>query len=45
MNGQTVLSLKAMSDTGNGLEISEDLYELVKKDKEFIEWATRFFSE
>ena len=45
MNGQTVLSLKAMSDKGNGLEISEDFDELVKKDKEFIEWATRFFSE
>ena len=45
VNGQTVLSLKAMSDSGNAHRISEDFDELSKKDKEFIEWATRFFSE
>ena len=45
VNGQTVLSLKAMSDSGNAHRISEDFVELAKKDKEFIEWATRFFSE
>ena len=45
MNGQTVLSLKAMADTGTSLEISEAFVELAKKDKEFIEWSTRFFAE
>ena len=45
INGQTVLSLKAMSDSGMSHEISEAFIELDKKDKEFIEWSTGFFAE
>ena len=45
MNGQTILGYKLMTNQGHSYSASEVLKDLDKKDKEFIEWGTRFFAE
>ena len=45
MNGEVILGYKLMTNQGNSIGASEILEDLDVKDKEFIEWGTRFFSE